>query len=79
MVARAVTDALIPRAINSNPSNPTPIFTPSPNAQGTIIVTPPAAEQAPTQPQPAATEAPKATTPPLEAPGASSLIHRVCS
>ena len=43
MVARAVTGGLVPRAINSDPSNPTPIFSPSPSGSPTIFVNQPGA------------------------------------
>lgn len=34
MVARAVTGGVLPRAVNSEPSNPTPAFTPSATSTG---------------------------------------------
>ena len=77
MIARAVTEGLIPRAIDSEPSNPTPVFIPSVAPQDTIFVTADASaqqeQQQPQQQQPQqqpAQEEEKAEAPaPKTAPG----------
>jgi hypothetical protein len=38
MIGRSVRGGIIPRAINSEPSNPSPVFTPSPAGSPTIFV-----------------------------------------
>jgi hypothetical protein len=71
MIGRSVTGSLIPRAINSEPSNPSPIFSPSTSGGPTIFVNaggataPPATESQAPLPADAGT-APVNTTNPTE-------------
>ena len=62
MFARGATSGLLPRAINSPSSNPTPIFTPKDTVQATIFV------EEPKKPQPPAAEKKEETEKKTEVP-----------
>jgi hypothetical protein len=78
MIARSVTGGLVPRAINSEASNPTPVFSPSAAGGPTIFVNANGAGAAAAVPAPPAPQAPAPAAPvvaPVVAPVGKLLIN----